>query len=84
MEKDGMKKILILTAVTILTATAGGCRMCDWLFRGSAVRTAPVQQAPMMYDPCVPCEPCDPCAPCGGGGAPMILTPGPETYVPTR
>jgi hypothetical protein len=73
-----MKKLLVLTAVGILLCGAAGCRMCDWLFRGSAVTAQP---APVMYDPCataVPATACDPCGPATG----MMVTPGPETYVP--
>lgn len=72
-----MKKLLILTAIGILTVGAGGCRMCDWLFRGSAVTAVP-SAAPVVYDPCATAPTCDPCGP----AAPMVVTPGPEAYVP--
>lgn len=80
-----MKRILILTAVAGLTTVAGGCRMCDWLFRGDRETAVPMS-APVCCDPCTPCEPCG--GGCGtvmgapGIGAPMIVTPGPETYAP--
>ncbi len=77
-----MKKILIVAAVTVLTAGVAGCRLCNGLFRGAAVQTAPAA-APMYCEPVNPCVPCDPCPPCGGGGAaPMVITPGPESYAP--
>ena len=71
-----MKKLLILTAVMMLTATAGGCRMCDWFRRGSyepCQQSAPVYSAP-AYDPCAsPCA--SPCA------APGMMGPGPTTVI---
>jgi hypothetical protein len=76
-----MKKILILTAVTVMTAGFAGCRLCNGLFRGAAVQTEPGAIAPMYCAPVDPCVPCDPCPPCGGA-APMVITPGPESYAP--
>lgn len=74
-----MKKLLILTTLGIVVAAAGGCKMCDWLFRGSAVTAQP---APAVYcDPCATAPACDPCAPaCGPTGA-MVVSPTPE-YLP--
>jgi len=70
-----MKKLLILTTLGVVMAAAGGCRMCDWLFRGSAVTAQP---APAVYcDPCAPAPACDPCGPTG----PMVVSPTPD-YLP--
>ncbi len=70
-----MKKLLILTTLGLVTAAAGGCRTCDWLFRGSAVTAQP---APAVYcDPCATAPACDPCGPTG----PMVVSPAPE-YLP--
>jgi hypothetical protein len=71
-----MKKLLILTAVTTLLATVGGCRCLDGFCRGSAYPVA----TGAVCDPCAPtCAPaCDPCGGAPGGvmGAPTT------TYVP--
>jgi hypothetical protein len=67
-----MKKLLILTTFGILTATAG-CRMCDRLWRGSAVTTQP---AAVCCDPCPPVAACDAC----GSAAPMMVSPGPAVF----
>ncbi len=51
-----MKKLLILTAVTMLTASATGCHFCERFCRGSySAPAAPVYAAP-CYDPCNPCS----------------------------
>ena len=66
-----MKKLLILTAVLMMTAGTVGCRCCDWCSRGAQYGAC----APMA--PCsTPCPPpsCDPCQ-----TSPM-LTPGPAPY----
>jgi hypothetical protein len=71
MEIRAMKKLLILTAIVMLTSSSVGCRACRWLWRGDA------------YDPCAPvCAPvcptdpvCDPCA------TPNVQ-PGPASYAP--
>ena len=69
-----MKKLLFLTAVTMLLASAGGCQCFQKAYRGSAY---PAGAA--VCDPCAPAAPaCDPC-----GGAPGAVMPGPTTtYVP--
>jgi hypothetical protein len=74
-----MKKLILLTAVGILTVAASGCRNCDWFNRGAPAR-AVMMPAPAMYgDPCATtAAPCDPCGP----SAPMMVVPGPESYVP--
>ncbi len=69
-----MKKLLILTTLAVLLVSAGGCRMCDWLWRGSAVTAQP---APVCYDPCAAAPACDPCGPVG----PVMVSPTPE-YLP--
>ena len=68
-----MKKLLILTAVLMLTSSAVGCRCCDWLWRGAAY--APCAPAVSYGAPCPPADPCDPCA------APSVVTPGPAPYM---
>jgi hypothetical protein len=89
-EIPNMKKLLVLAAIAVLTVGAAGCRMCEGVFRGSAVQRVQAP-APAYYgDPCTPCVPYDPCG-CGGGGGtvgmgatPMSVVPGPESYVPAR
>jgi hypothetical protein len=66
-----MKKLLILTAMLILTTSAGCCN-CGWCHKGAAAPCNP---------PCAaPCSPCSPCesAPCMTPGP---VVPGPEAYV---
>jgi hypothetical protein len=64
-----MKKLLILTAVVMLTIATSGCtsgpHWCDWLWRGSSTNQYPAQ-TPVYSNPCC-ANPCDPCA---GGGIP--------------
>ena len=52
-----MKKLLILTAVMMLSASATGCHFCERFCRGTytAPMAAPVYAAP-CYDPCNPCS----------------------------
>jgi len=76
-----MKKLILLTAVTVLTVGAVGCRTCDWFRRGAPAHAATMPMAAPVYcDPCATpaVAPCEPCAPT----APMVVAPGPETYVP--
>lgn len=60
-----MKKLLILTAVVMLTASSVGCQCCDWLRRGGCFANASSEMS--LCAPCNPCDPCipscDPCAP---------------------
>lgn len=70
-----MKKVLILTAVLMLTSSAVGCRCCDW-FRRGAFRN-PCAPASTFDNPCPPYNPCDPCA------TPQVVTPGPDPYTVT-
>lgn len=54
-----MKRLLILTALLVLTSSAIGCRCCDWLWRGASYRPCPPTQT--YGEPCAPCgNPCDP------------------------
>jgi len=80
-----MKKLILLTAVGILTVVASGCRHGGWFRRGAPVQAVGIPATPIYCDPCAttaaPCDPCAPCAP-GVSGAPMVVAPGPETYVP--
>jgi hypothetical protein len=58
-----MKKFLLLTSMTMLTAGTFGCQACDWMVRRGA-----------YMDPCAPdvmTEPCAPC-PCGGPAVPGV------------
>lgn len=68
-----MKKLLILTAVLLLTGSAAGCRCCPGLWRGAA------------WSPCPPVvtytDPCDPCATLPPATPSPTLTPGPAPYV---
>lgn len=68
-----MKKLLILTAVLMLTGSAAGCRCCDWLWRGAAYNPCP--PAVTYGDPCPPADPCAP-----GAIAPPVIAPGPVPY----
>lgn len=67
-----MKRLLLLTALLMLTVSTSGCRCFDWLWRGSAYQ--PAATPVMMGDPCNPCNPCSTtaapvsaCAPCATG-----------------
>lgn len=76
-----MKKLIVLTALGMLTASATGCRLCDRLFRGSPY---PTQTAVMAPGPvCCP-DPCtDACgaslAPCAPAG---VVQPGTSYLLP--
>ena len=81
-----MKKLILLTAVGILLVGAPGCRQCGLFRRGAPARAVAIPASPMYCDPCAtttaaPCEPCGPCA-SGASITPMVVAPGPETYVP--
>jgi hypothetical protein len=68
-----MKKLLILTAVIVMTSSAG-CHCLDWCCnRGPAAD--PCQSTPTYAAPCAPCG--SPCGPCATPGA---VAPGPESY----
>ena len=70
-----MKKLLILTAVVMLTGSTVGCRCCNWMFRG-AYNPCPPQGA--YGEPCAPSY--NPCDPCTTPGAPQGIAPGPAPY----
>jgi hypothetical protein len=75
-----MKKLILLTAVAILTVGACGCRSCDWFRRGAPASAATMPMAAPVY--CEPCaaSPCDPpCSPCASSGT-MMMAPGPVGY----
>ena len=77
-----MKKLLVLTAVAILTASTVGCQCGRWFRRGTMVPCCP--QPAACCDPCeTMCAPamsgCDSCATPMLGATPV---PGPGTYVP--
>lgn len=67
-----MKKLLILTAVLMLTSSAVGCRCCDWLWRGAPASPCVPMATYGDYSP--PCNPCDSCAP----AEPYSSIPGPQ------
>ncbi len=76
-----MKRLMILTAVLVLTAGTAGCHCCDWMFRGRAACPPSVGYAPCP----APVSACDPCGTCGGAPgmvAPGMVAPGPESYAP--
>ncbi len=80
-----MKKLILLTAVTILMVGASGCRQCGLFHRGAPASAVAIPAAPMYCDPCATTTaPCDPCGPCASGApvAPMIVPPGPGPYGP--
>jgi hypothetical protein len=53
-----MKKLLILTAVVMLTAGSVGCRW-GWFRRGALF--PPVAPGVTVYEPCPPADACGPC-----------------------
>jgi hypothetical protein len=65
-----MKRLLILTAMIVLTTTAIACNCCNGLCR----RGAPVQ--PCGPECAAPCGACGPCTTC------PTVSPGPEAYTP--
>lgn len=75
-----MRKLLMLSAVTMILAGSVGCR-CDW-FRRGALLAPPVTVLPECAVPSEDsCDPCNSCAPGTGPGAglPETLLPGPTT-----
>ena len=84
-----MKRLLVLTAVVMLTAATLGCR-CDWFRRGALLPTATPDVT--VCDPCPPCNPCSPCDPsppcdpCAPGSyttSPSMILPGPGPVTPS-
>lgn len=79
-----MKKLMWIMAVGGMLVAASGCRLCDWWRRGAPAR-AVTMPSPVFVDPCPPAAaPCDPCAPNPSTCAPvspMVVPPGPETFV---
>ncbi len=74
-----MRKVHVFAGIAIMMATAGGCRMCDWLWRGSSVSAPATVVAPMAQPMCYPDACVDPCAttvaPCAPAAS--VLGPGP-------
>jgi len=74
-----MKKLLVLTAVVMLTASSIGCQQCSWFRRGALFPSSTPQMT--VCDPCaVPCDPCNSCDPCAPGSyttMPSTILPGP-------
>ena len=81
-----MKKLVVVAAVVMITASMVGCESCQWLRRGALF--------PTLAPEVVPCDPCCPpvgaCDPCATGGCateeyltPPAMMPGPGTYLPT-
>jgi len=82
-----MKKLVVVAAVAMLTASTVGCESCQWFRRGAFFPA--LAPAAVPCDPCPPCDPCNPCDPCATGGCatgeylmPPAITPGPGTYIP--
>ena len=74
-----IKRLLVLTAVGMLTASMAGCRCTNWLRRGSLFSTATPPGA-TCYDPCDPVNQCDTCEGTVGpefGGMSNPVLPGP-------
>lgn len=73
-----MKKLLVLTAVAMLTASSIGCR-CSWFRRGALFPSSTPDVT--VCDPCAPpcdtCNSCDPCAPGSYATTPSTVLPGP-------
>lgn len=72
-----MKRLLILTAVLLLTVSAAGCQRCQWL-RGGA--DSPWMPTVTCCDPCMSCDPCVACQ-TPAELSPTILA-GPELWTP--
>jgi len=68
-----MKKLLILTAVGMLTMSTVGCRCNWWPWRRPCYDPC----APTYSAPCPPAYSADPCDPCATQGG---ITPGPQPY----
>ena len=76
-----MKRLLVLTAVAMLTASMPGCQCKNWLRRGSLFSTT-TPPGVTCYDPCEPANQCDPYQGTVGpefGGMNAPILPGPET-----
>lgn len=77
-----MKKLLVLTAVVMLTAATAGCQ-CDWFRRGALYPAAmPEMTACDPCDPCLPQNPCDPGQPGPYAASPGMVMPGPYAAPP--
>ena len=82
-----MKKLMLLTAVAILTVGATGCRSCDWFRRGAPASAAAMPMAPVYCEPVrrhggamrtvqpLRCEFADDGCPAGARGLPGELGP---------
>ena len=81
-----LQRLLILTAVPMLTVSMLGCQCTNWFRRGSLFSTA-TPPGVTCYDPCEPCDPVNMCDPCqgtvgpelGGMGGMNTPLPGPGT-----
>lgn len=85
--KVDMRRMTILSVAVAVMIFAGGCRLCDRLFRGSVFQPAPTVSAPVVCPPVVPANPCDPCNVCDPCGTavvpgPVVVTPGSAGYAP--
>jgi hypothetical protein len=74
LEICAMKKLLIVTAIVMLTSSTVGCKCCRWLWRGDSYNQCTPVCAPVCPPVC-PTNPCDPCA------TPSVQ-PGPASYAP--
>jgi len=75
-----MKKLIILTAVVMLTAGAMGCRCGHWFRRGALLPVCPPE--PACCDPCLSSDPCAASVTTSGCGTISQIAPGPEAYAP--
>jgi len=80
-----MKKLLVLTAIVMLTVGTVGCKCCDWFRRGVLFPTTTTMAPEVICDPCYSANPCDPCDPCGSAVSCDPCAPGtystpPATY----
>ena len=86
-----MKKLVVLTAVVMLTAGSIGCQQCSWFRRGALFPSSTPEVT--VCDPCPPpcdpcCDPCNTCDPCAPGSftttAPPTILPGPGLGTPLQ
>ena len=76
-----MKKLLVLTAVVVLTASTIGCQ-CPWWRRGALFPG--LARDVTVLEPCPPANPCDPYAPGSYMTTPSTPLPGPMPTLPTE
>lgn len=75
-----MRKLIVLTAVAMLTASAVGCQCGRWFRRGALFPTWVPE--PVCSEPSIPYDPCEPATLPPYETVTPPVTPGPETYTP--